>query len=442
MLSVSATTASGSRRPNTSQHWRPPRRVSSNRAQAKPSTVKGETARAQPKASTCEWGHQDSYDSRGRLTTVTRGNTVIGAYTYDANDNRITTDDQNGTRTATYDPQDRLLTDGSTSFSYTAEGALLTKKVGNSATHYTYDLFGALRHVTLPDGTEIDYVIDGNHRRIGKKINGTLTSGYLYRNELNIVAELDGNGSLVSQFVYGTQPHVPDFMLRGGKTYRIVSDERGSVRLVVDTTSGAIAQRIDYDAWGNVTNDTNPGFQPFGFAGGIYDRDTGLVRFGARDYDAATGRWSAKDPTTFEGEDSNLYAYAFSDPANIIDPEGEFGVLAAAAAGGLLDAGIDLGIQLATNGGKLECVDWPSVGTSFVIGAAIGGIGRFAQVGGELSFGKNLRVAPFGNRTGHRYGKWPHYHRRPSGSPPPGQGIGRHRPWEPSKHDTGWWDRF
>ncbi|HWP04929.1 MAG TPA: hypothetical protein VNN72_04270, partial [Polyangiaceae bacterium] len=46
-----------------------------------------------------------SYDSRGRLTTVTRGNTVIGAYTYDANDNRITTDDQNGTRTATYDPQ-------------------------------------------------------------------------------------------------------------------------------------------------------------------------------------------------------------------------------------------------------------------------------------------------------------------------------------------------
>jgi YD repeat-containing protein len=70
----------------------------------------------------------------------------------------------------------------------TPEGALLTKKIGTSTTRYTYDLFGALRHVTLPDGTAIDYVIDGNHRRIGNKLNGTLTSGYLHRNDLNIVA--------------------------------------------------------------------------------------------------------------------------------------------------------------------------------------------------------------------------------------------------------------
>jgi hypothetical protein len=97
----------------------------------------------------------------------------------------------------------------------------------------------------------------------------------LYRNDLNIVAELDGTGAIISRFVYGTEPHVPDFMLRGGKAYRIVSDERGSVRLVVDTSIGAVAQRIDYDAWGSVTNDTNPGFQPFGFAGGLYHRDTG-----------------------------------------------------------------------------------------------------------------------------------------------------------------------
>src|SRR6185436_18214666 len=83
-----------------------------------------------------------SYDSRGRLTAVTRDGTVIGAYSYDANDNRISTDDQNGARTATHDSQDRLLTDGSTTFTYTAEGALLTKKLGASTTHYVYDLFG------------------------------------------------------------------------------------------------------------------------------------------------------------------------------------------------------------------------------------------------------------------------------------------------------------
>ena len=33
----------------------------------------------------------------------------------------------------------------------------------------------------------------------------------------------------------------------------------------------------------------NPGYQPFGFAGGLADA-LGLVRFGARDYDPRAGR--------------------------------------------------------------------------------------------------------------------------------------------------------
>ena len=64
-------------------------------------------------------------------------------------------------------------------------------------------------------------------------------------------------------------------------------------------------------------------FQPFGFAGGIYDPHTNLTRFGARDYDAETGRWTAKDPIGFDGEDANLYGYTMSDPINFVDIEGE-----------------------------------------------------------------------------------------------------------------------
>lgn len=71
-------------------------------------------------------------------------------------------------------------------------------------------------------------------------------------------------------------------------------------------------------------SDTNPGFQPFGFAGGRYDPDTSLVRFGARDYDAEMGRWLERDPIGFKGGDTNLYAYAGSDPVNRIDPSGTF----------------------------------------------------------------------------------------------------------------------
>ena len=47
-----------------------------------------------------------------------------------------------------------------------------------------------------------------------------------------------------------------------------------------------VAQRLDYDEFGTVLSDMNPGFQPFGFAGGIYDSATKLTRFGERDYDS------------------------------------------------------------------------------------------------------------------------------------------------------------
>ena len=107
-------------------------------------------------------------------------------------------------------------------------------------------------------------------------------------------------------------------------------------------SAGTVVQRMDYDVWGNVTNDTNPGFQPFGFAGGIYDRDTGLTRFGARDYDPETGRWTAKDPIGLAGG-LNLYGYVTNDPVNFIDPEGLINttitrILATAARGNITEA--------------------------------------------------------------------------------------------------------
>jgi RHS repeat-associated protein len=144
----------------------------------------------------------------------------------------------------------------------------------------------------------------------------------VYVNPLQIGAELDPAGNIVSRFVYGTRPNVPDLIVRTDGTYRIVTDHLGSPRVVVNVTTGAVVQRMDFDEFGRVLLDSNPGFQPFGFAGGIYDADTGLVRFGNRDYDPRTGRWTAKDPIGFNGGDSNLYAYVFGDPINNTDPWG------------------------------------------------------------------------------------------------------------------------
>jgi RHS repeat-associated protein len=145
--------------------------------------------------------------------------------------------------------------------------------------------------------------------------------------------------------------------VRLGVAYRIVSDHLGSVRLVVNVADGSIAQRIDYDEFGRVTLDTNAGFQPFGFAGGLYDADTGLVRFGARDYDPETGRWTAKDPIAFAGGDPNLYAYVLNDPINLIDSSGKgaAGIVACIALGAIAAAQDVFGAE--DLGDRLEAID-------------------------------------------------------------------------------------
>ncbi len=268
------------------------------------------------------------YDLAGRLDQVTTNGIVTASYGYDANGNRVSRTTASGTETGTSDAQDRLLTYGSASYTYTANGELATKTDAAGTTTYQYDVLGNLLSVTLPNGTRVDYVIDGRNRRIGKKVNGTLVQGWLYRDGLKPVAELDGAGNLVARFVYGTSPLVPDYVVKGGVTYRIISDHLGSPRLVVDTATGVVVQRREYDEWGVVTADTAPGFQPFGFAGGLEDRDTRLVRFGVRDYDPETGRWTAKDPIRYRSDSTNLYGHVLSDPINRADPSGlrTFGV--------------------------------------------------------------------------------------------------------------------
>jgi len=224
--------------------------------------------------------------------------------------------------TATYDVRDRLLQYGSTTFGYAASGERLSKTNGSQTTTYTYDALGNMLQVVLPDTTQVEYVLDGLGRRVGKKVGGSLVKRFLYQDDLMPVAELDGTGVLVSRFVYGSRVNIPDYMVKGGSIYRIIADNLGSPRLAVNIATGAIEQRMEFDEFGKVILDTNPGFQPFGFAGGIYDQQTKLVQFGARDYDSEAGQWTSRDPLLFMGGQTNLYAYVGNDPVNLIDPTG------------------------------------------------------------------------------------------------------------------------
>jgi RHS repeat-associated protein len=97
----------------------------------------------------------------------------------------------------------------------------------------------------------------------------------------------------------------------------------GSVRRVIDVLDGTTAQSFTYDEFGNQLSNSNPDFQPFGYAGGLTDYHTDLIRFGARDYDPSVGRWTSKEPLGFAGA-LNFYVYCDNDGVNYVDPDGEF----------------------------------------------------------------------------------------------------------------------
>lgn len=274
------------------------------------------------------------YDVTGRLIQVLKDGALIRTYKYDPNSNRLFVE-ENGRRVrGTYDDQDRMLTYGAREYAYSLNGDRSIRYVEGKPNRieYAYNSLGALDkaiRTTLNSSTQVtttdtfDYVNDGMGRRLERKKNGTLTERYLYDENGRLIAELNVNGAVVSYFIYANRFDVPDYMIRANVKYKLIHDHFGSVRFVVNSLTGAIKSMMEYDEFGQLEPDPIAvSFQPFGFAGGIYDQATRLVRFGARDYDPLTGRWLSKDPILFEGGDTNLYGYVLQDPINKIDPTG------------------------------------------------------------------------------------------------------------------------
>jgi len=264
-----------------------------------------------------------TYDELGRLLTASRDGTMVEEYGYDANGNR--TYERNLLRgierTPSYSDEDHLRTAGDATYEYDADGFLTTVIKGSQTTRYSYSSRGELLSVTLPSGDLIEYVHDPFGRRIAKKLNGSVTEKYLWQGISRLLAVYDGSDNLLMRFQYA-DARVPFAMTRDGATYYLAYDQVGTPVAVFDASGNAVKQ-IDRDSFGNILSDSDPTFAlPVGFAGGLYDPDTGLVRFGYRDYDPDTGRWTAKDPIRFAGGDTNLYGYCLSDPVNLADPYG------------------------------------------------------------------------------------------------------------------------
>jgi RHS repeat-associated protein len=240
--------------------------------------------------------------------------------------------------TYTFDVDGYLATRGADTFQYSARGELLSATVG---------------------GQTVTYAYDGMGRRVSRT-EGASTVQYLYgnpSNPLQITASREPSGAL-TVYYYGAANQL--FALeRSGSRYYVATDQVGSPRVVSDAT-GAVVKALRYDSFGKVLSDSDPSFVlALGYAGGIADNKTGLVRFGFRDYDAAAGRWTARDPSLYLGG-TNLYEYAGNNPILGTDAAGLAVTLGFSAYEGL-------------GGGVSITFDWTGFKVCGEVGVGVGG---------------------------------------------------------------------
>jgi RHS repeat-associated protein len=293
------------------------------------------TGRADQREERVDGGALDTlgyeYDGAGQLLKVTRGAQTVESHSYDPNGNRL---DGN----AVYDDQDRLTSRAGVTYQWDADGFLVSR----GGQTYTWSRSGELLSA---GGTTYTYDAFGRRTAAG-------STKYLYGNPkdmLQVTATIDGAG-VVSTYHYDADGRLYA-VERAGERYYVATDAVGSPRLVIRASDGATVRRVEYDAYGVELSVTGSFDLAIGYAGGLRDATTGLVRFGMRDYDPAAGRFISRDPSFFRGSPENHYTYANNNPITQKDSTG------LVCGGFSFYGGIGGGIQICRDN-KLENADW------------------------------------------------------------------------------------
>jgi RHS repeat-associated protein len=243
------------------------------------------------------FGNQDfAYDKNGNRTALTDSGSVLN-YGYEAGSNRLATA-----------ANDNVILD--------ANGNTSSKGTWT----YTHNVNNRL--VAANDsGTPVaSYVYNALGQRISKNVGGSTTQ-FIYGLNGELLAELDGSGTVLREYVYLNG--APLAVIDASGIHYIHTDHLGSPRAVSDAT-GTLVWNWNSDPFGQAAANDDPDGDGTAFTlnlrfpGQYYDAETGLHYNYFRDYDPSTGRYVQSDPIGLAGG-LNTYGYVGGNPIRYFD---------------------------------------------------------------------------------------------------------------------------
>ncbi|HET6933105.1 MAG TPA: RHS repeat-associated core domain-containing protein [Candidatus Acidoferrum sp.] len=261
------------------------------------------------------WGEIFQYDNTstgggwGNLTNIAGASTAYTGCTQ-----------ENLNMTATSQNQ---LQDLNNDYVYDAAGNLNTIP---SIASYSYDAENRL--VTTAG---LNYLYDGDGRRVAKKNGSTVNKIYWYGQNGEVLDETDGTGSVsnsaFNEYVFFGGERVARRDSSNNVNYYF-ADHLGTARIVANS-SGAILDDSDFYPFGGERVVTSSSGNTYKFTGKERDSESGLDNFGARYDSSAMGRFTSVDPIwvkidrLVDPQRLNLYAYGRNNPLVFVDPDGE-----------------------------------------------------------------------------------------------------------------------